>query len=573
MSSISENKESQLYLSTSNEHTANSLTGSEAEEPEIFRGLNGDVPIELEYGEEDLTRIATDVRSGSSISRRLTNAESLIAKAMETDEPLPKMGGGRDYPAALGDRESYIVSFEGKDDPLFPHNWPMARRVKICFAAAFSALALSLGSAMFTMGLTEIEETFGVGQVVATLGTSLYVFGFASGPIVWGPLSELYGRKTALLPSCFGYVCFIFGCATAKDLQTVMICRFFAGFIGSAAFVVSPAAMADLFGPAVRGTAMSLFAAVVFGGPMLGPIMSGFIVKNPHLNWRWTQYINGIFAAVALIVIIFLFEETSHKLILSEKAENLRRRTGNWGIQAPGDEVSLSFKEILQNNIARPLKMLVLEPIILMITTYNAFIYGLLYLLLTAIPMIFAGEYKFSGGVSELPYLSIFIGILLGLALHVWFGKRYLRAMIANGGKPIPEERLPPMMVGSIFFAVGLFWLGWTGQFPNRLHWMLPTVGAGFIGFGLILIFLPCINYIVDCYLFAAASALAANTLVRSFFGGAFPLFATQMFNGMQIKWACTLLGCVASLLIPVPFLFYKYGRSIRERSKYASVL
>jgi DHA1 family multidrug resistance protein-like MFS transporter len=83
-------------------------------------------------------------------------------------------------------------------------------------------------------------------------------------------------------------------------------------------------------------------------------------------------------------------------------------------------------------------------------------------------------------------------------------------------------------------------------------------------------IFLQAINYLVDAYLMFAASALAGNTLLRSLCGAGFPLFARQMFTGMGIQWAATLLGCVAVVLAPIPFLFYVYGHKIRQRSAYA---
>lgn len=85
-------------------------------------------------------------------------------------------------------------------------------------------------------------------------------------------------------------------------------------------------------------------------------------------------------------------------------------------------------------------------------------------------------------------------------------------------------------------------------------------------------IFLQALNYIVDAYLMFAASALAGNTFMRSLFGAAFPLFGRQMFLGMHIQWAATLLGCVAAVLAPIPFIFYFYGARIRAKSKIAPV-
>lgn len=83
-------------------------------------------------------------------------------------------------------------------------------------------------------------------------------------------------------------------------------------------------------------------------------------------------------------------------------------------------------------------------------------------------------------------------------------------------------------------------------------------------------IFLQALNYLVDAYLMFAASAIAGNTFMRSLAGAGFPLFARQMFEGMGIQWAGTLLGCVAAVLAPIPFIFYIYGAKIRQKSAYA---
>lgn len=520
---------------------------------------------------DDFNLARLESRGGDSIiSRRLTGAQELIDEAHKTDAPLPPMGGGKDYPPPLPDREAYLVSYNGEDDPTFPHNWSLTKRVWLTFVSGYTALSLILGSSMLAETNPYIMAEFHIGNTTATLTTSLFVFGFASGPVIWGPISELYGRRLPLVLSSLGYVCFCFGVATAKDIQTIMICRFFAGFVGAAPLVVSPAIMADLWNNHTRGKAVSIFAMVLFGGPMLAPIIGGFTVKNPDLGWRWTGYIVAIIASSALVLSVFCFEETHHQLLLTYKAEELRRRTGNWGIGAAHEEVHLSLKEVVEKNLTRPVVMLVTEPILLLVTIYNAFIYGLLYLLLTAIPLIFIGEYHFSLGVGELPYLSMFIGILLGGVVCAMFETRYNRKMAENNGKPVPEERLVPMMLGSFVFTAGLFWLGWAGGYASKVHWIVPTLGAAPLGFGLITIFLPCLNYIIDCYLFYAASAVAGNTLLRSAFGAAFPLFARPMFEKLTIKWAATLLGCVALVMIPVPFLFYKYGKRLRSGSKYA---
>ncbi|GEQ70209.1 hypothetical protein JCM33374_g3885 [Metschnikowia sp. JCM 33374] len=566
-------------MTATSEHSSTSEHHSK-HEPESTLNEDNDYAIHTFVGDiqgqnvvvnDDLERQSLTAESlARTVSRKLSSMNELYEEAAHSKEPLPKMGANKPYPAALPDREPYLVAYDGPNDPEFPHNWPLITKLRICFNVALSALSITLGSAMFSLGSFQIMKEFHVGFVVATLGTSLFVFGFASGPIIWGPLSELYGRKSVLAPSIFGFTCFSFATATAKDIQTIMICRFFAGFVGAAPLVVAPASMSDIFSARARGKAMSIFAMVVFGGPMLAPIISGFTVKNPHLGWRWTSYLTGIIGGFSTLIIVCLLKETHHGIILEEKAETLRRRTGNWGIGAPHEEVKLSIKEIVEKNLTRPIQMLFTEPILFLVSLHNAFIYGLLYLFLTAVPLIFQGEYHIKMGVAELPYLSMLVGVFMGGMIGILMEKRFVKRLEANGGKPIPEERLPPMMIGAISFTVGLFWLGWSGSYPKKVHWIVPTIGAAPIGMGLILLFLPSLNYIIDCYLFFAASALAGNTFLRSAFGAAFPLFARQMFEGMQIKWAATLLGCISAVMIPVPFLFYFYGKKIRSKSKWA---
>lgn len=238
--------------------------------------------VEANYGET-----TGSVMSGSlsrALSRRMNGVEDLYREASNSKEPLPKMGGGKDYPPMLSDRDPYAVAYNGPDDPEFPYNWSVSVKLLNSFAVALCALSSSMGSAMFSQASAQLVKEFHIGEVVAALGTSLFVFGFAAGPIVWGPLSELYGRRPVMSVSLFIYICFCFAVATGKDVQTIMICRFFAGFTGAASLVVAPAAMSDIFESSTRGKAVTVFSMAVFGGPMLAPILGGFIVKNPHMG-------------------------------------------------------------------------------------------------------------------------------------------------------------------------------------------------------------------------------------------------------------------------------------------------
>ncbi|CEO61157.1 hypothetical protein PMG11_05480 [Penicillium brasilianum] len=490
-------------------------------------------------------------------------------KKLEEAGPLPDFGAGKPYPPALPDKEEYVVEFAGRDDPLHPQNWPTRKKILTAVILSWTTLNSTFTSSIYSAANSTVAHEFGVSSEVSTLGLSLYVLGFAMGPIVWAPFSELKGRRLPLLLSMFGFTIFQFAVATAENLQTIMLCRFFGGFFGACPLAVVAAVLADIYNNRVRGLAIVVFAMTVFTGPLIASTVGGFIVQS--LGWRWTEYLTGIMGASALLIDLFLLHETYPPIILVHKAAELRRRTSNWGIHAKQEEIEVDYVELVQKNLLRPIKLLFLEPIVLFLSIYMAFLYGLLYLFLTAYPIVFQEIHGFAPGVAGLPYWGLVVGEICGGVYIILTQPSYNRKLNANNGIPVPEWRMPPAIVGSVAFAGGLFWFGWSG-WKADIHWAVPMASGLMIGFGLFCIFLGAFNYIIDAYTSFAASALAANSILRSSAGAGFPLFAPAMFKSMGVNWASTLLGCVALLMVPLPIIIYVYGPGIRAKSKFATV-
>lgn len=489
-------------------------------------------------------------------------------------DSIPRMGAGKPYPAALPDREAYRVEFDGEDDPYSPLNWPMSKKLATSVLLAGITFVVTFGSASYSPSVTGSSKEFHVSNVVGTIGVALYVMGFACGPILWGPLCEQLGRKQPIVIGLFLYTCFEFATATCKDIQTLMICRFFSGATGASPLTIVPAAIGDFWEVSYRGSAVSCFAFAVFGGPMLGPVIGGYIADS-YLGWRWTLYISGIMGALSLVLTVLFYDESYHPALLSKKATEIRDRIGSWGIYAEHDTVQVDVQKFVTTSLLRPLKMMVFEPILTLLSLYCGFVYGLLYAMLSTVPIIFE-NYGFKGGNLMLPYIALFLGCGLSTVVSViFFEPKFLRDLKKSGMPVCPEARLPPMMFGAIIFDIGIFLMCWTGAYPknaehpNGCHWILPCIGGAFLGFGLISIFLPILAYLIDTYLALAASAMSANSSLRSIMGAAFPIFSPLMFRGMGIQWAGLLVGCVGLLLTPVPFIFYKWGELLRSKSKY----
>ncbi|KAB8236449.1 uncharacterized protein BDW43DRAFT_308128 [Aspergillus alliaceus] len=254
-----------------------------------------------------------------------------------------------------------------------------------------------------------------------------------------------------------------------------------------------------------------------------------------------------------------------------EKASILRRQTHNSGIHAKQDEVEIDCNNLITVNFSRPFRMLFTEPIVFLVTLYLSFIYGLMYALLGAYLVVFQGIHGINLRVGSLPFSGLIIGEFAGGVYTLLSQKAYTKKLIANNHVPVPERRLPPVIVGSIAFIVGLFWFGWTGWTKN-IHWMAPTASGG-VRRVRHLLHLPAMFELSDRFVSAvdsAASVFAANTILRSAVGACFPLFSCQMLINLAVRWAGTLLGCLAATMIPIPVGFIIWGPASRRKSKFA---
>ncbi|CAI7673691.1 unnamed protein product [Penicillium manginii] len=462
--------------------------------------------------------------------------------------------------------DPYLVEWDGPNDPELPMNYPFWKKTLI--TCIFSTLTtwVTFSSSVFSTASGVTSQEFHVSVEVTTLGTSLTVLGFAIGPQIWGPLSELYGR---LRPLYIGYAIFIIfqiPVAVAENLETLMLARFLSGFFGTSALAIIPGALADFWGPVERAIAISLFSAATFVGPIFGPIVGGFIVES-HLGWRWTAWITMIPASFFGIIAFLVLPETYHPVILQRRASHLRKSTGIWAYRSRLDEKTPTFSEILTKYIFRPMQMLFLEPILVCMTIYISLIYGILYLFFVAYPIAFRQVRGWNNeGIASLPFLGILVGVLLG-CLVVTVATRLWYAPKVRNGSVVPEDRLPPMIVAAFLLPIGLFWFGWTSN-PS-ISWVPQAIAGAPIGMGILMIWMQGLNYLIDVYLIVANSAISANTLIRSAVGAAFPLFGTYMYNRLGVDWATSLLGFLSIAMIPIPVVFYFYGAKIRRLSRF----
>ncbi|KAJ5246853.1 Efflux pump bik6 [Penicillium chermesinum] len=223
---------------------------------------------------------------------------------MVSEKDIESPAGKTVDPKQKGD----LVEFDGPDDPYMPLNWPFRKKILTTICYGLTTCWITFASAVYSAGISAIGEDFNVGSEVTATGISLVLFGFAAGPLLWAPLGEVYGRKWTVLVPYFIAGVFSFGTATAKDIQTVLITRFFTGFFGSAP---------------VTST----------GGPTMAPIV-GSAVTSSYLGWRWTEYLSGIVMVSQFVLDALVLEESYAPALLTYKARRLRFETQNWALHS-----------------------------------------------------------------------------------------------------------------------------------------------------------------------------------------------------------------------------------------------
>jgi multidrug resistance protein len=493
-------------------------------------------------------------KSGHEIQKKRTYDQPSNQHA-ETHNSNPYLGSGTP-------EDPFVVEFL-PGDPHNPMNFPAARKCLITAIGTLSVFAITLTSSAYSGSADEIISEFNVSSEVFALGIALFVLGFAVGPALWAPLSELYGRKILFITTHACFVAFVAAAAGSKSIASLMVFRFFGGTFGASPLTNSGGLIADLFPPAQRGVAMSIFAAAPFLGPILGPTMGGFIAIT--VGWRWVQGVCCIFIGIVWIVGNILMPETYGPVILQKTAKRKARETGKVYVSVLEiNNGNKTFSEVFSKALKRPWILLFREPIVLIASTYMAILYGTLYMFLGAFPIVYQQMRGWNEGIGGLSFLGLAVGMIIGLLYTIIDNGRYKKL----GKMATPESRLPPCMIGSITLPIGMFGFAWT-NYPS-IHWSASIILSAPFGFGSVLVFLSCLNYLMDAYTIYAASVLAAGAMLRSFFGASFPLFTTQMYANLGIHWASSIPAFLTVACLPFPFVMYKYGAGLRMKCKYA---
>ncbi|CAG7853408.1 Uncharacterized MFS-type transporter C409.08 [Serendipita indica DSM 11827] len=465
--------------------------------------------------------------------------------------------------------DPYIVDWDA-DDPADPYNWSRSRRWLLTGQLAFGTLCITLGSSSYSGAIPRAKKELHMTNAVAILPISVYVFGFALGPLVFAPLSELYGRRRIFLCSFLPFFLFQIPCALAPNQYVLVVFRFLAGVFGSSPLSNGAGALADIWPASQRGVAASIYSSGPWFGPIMGPMVGGFLIRTPP-GWRMVFWIIFMIAAIPSFLGIFYMPETYAPVLLRRRAQKLYEesaRTVHYVSKYDTGRRETPMQKI-SSNMRRPFVFLFTEPIVALFSLWVGVLYGSLYATFIAFPFVFQRERHWYAWQTGLTFLGMGVGVIFGNILAPFNNKLYNRiAAKQPNGKASPEERLLQGMLGGVLVPIGLFWFAWSTH-PN-VHFMVPILSGIPFGMGTLMVFAAVVAYLMDTYQTFTASAIAATVVLRSILGALFPLFTSGLFVRIGTQWGASVFAFLALACMPLPFIFYFFGHRIRMNSRIA---
>ncbi|KAJ3344181.1 hypothetical protein HDU83_005310 [Entophlyctis luteolus] len=473
---------------------------------------------------------------------------------------------------ALSENETIVAIVDPADSvytAASPRDWPSKKKWTAVAVVALYTFISPVASAMVAPALPYISQDLDMtGTIEKEMVLSVFVLAYAFGPLVLGPLSEIYGRYLILQVSMWLFVITNLACGLAQTTAQILVLRFLAGICGSPPVVLAGSVVSDCFAPHQMGAAMSYAVLGNVVGPALGPILGGFLTQE--VGWRWIFHVLSIFAAALALAGTFLLPET-YRPLLETRMKHAAPHSCTLEKRQQKPAALSDVRSALATAILRPFIMLTTQPIVQILCVIMMFVFGLLFIVLATFSALYVTRYNESTQISTLHYIALGFGFLAGNrisgslldACSQFFQRRY-------NSDHKPEFCLPITIPAAAMLPLTLLLYGWAAE--REVHWIVPDIGIMLASMCINVIFQALTVYTVDVYRLYSASGLAAIGVLRFVAGFGFPLFAANLYDSLGYGWGNSVLALTAAVLgIPAPILLYLHGEKIRERSKFAS--
>ncbi|KAF2997963.1 hypothetical protein E8E13_006217 [Curvularia kusanoi] len=416
------------------------------------------------------------------------------------------------------------------NDPANPFNWPAVKKYRACILACVMTFMVQINGTMMTSAAEQINESFHVSDEVfphSYWPVLSWNLGGAAAPLVGLPLMENFGVRYTYLGIYAVLVIFIIPQAVAQNFATLIVVRIITGSCSATLANITSGIVSDVWHAGLTKsffTSMYIFA--LLSGLSMGPVFGSLVVQ--YTTWRWI-FIGQIIVYSALIPVIFLtLPEVRPDVILAQRAAKIRRETG-LAVHTAQEKTKTKISDILTETLIRPTRLLFTEGVLISLGMWSAFVIGIAFMFTQSIMQVYSGLYGWTFFGTGMVQSAIVIGELIGVFAQLVQDRVYFASAKRNTedpGNPLPEARLylsiPASFIG---LTGGLFFFAWTSY--SSVHWIVPSVALGFVGFGMFLCTTALTTYIVDAYAKYAASAVAGVAFLENFMAAFLPL-ATQ---------------------------------------------
>ena len=191
-----------------------------------------------------------------------------------------------------------------------PREWSTRKKTRVTLILGVMVLSFTYLSTAFALSATSLQRHFNTSAEVITLGLSLYVLGFALGPLLMGPLAQTNGKRPVYVVSWILFTACCFVISESNNLGAILAFRLLSSIAGSSALNNVPTSYSDMTTPTKYAPFFTCYGFSAFAGPSLGGLVGAFV--NERAGWQWNLRHQAIFVAVVTVIGVLFVPETDH---------------------------------------------------------------------------------------------------------------------------------------------------------------------------------------------------------------------------------------------------------------------
>lgn len=403
-----------------------------------------------------------------------------------------------------------------------------------------------------------------INQGRTMLPSSRYLIGQTMGGIFCSPISETFGRRTLYIASALVFCIFNAITAAVPSIIAVFFGRFITGFVAAIPATMAFGNFSDTHDWEVRIWIVYFYTLLGNCGLVIGPIYSAYIVES--VSWRWVFYVATIASGISAVA-AFGMKESRATSLLDQRVELIKKETGYDKLKIESSGKKLTFKSFLQDSLFRPLQFLVTQPIVTFCAILCSIAYGLIYGSTESLTIVYE-QFGWSQASTSLAFIPILLGLVLDIVPRFW-DQHILNKHKKQNRMITPETKIASFAIACPALTIGLWIFGWTVPPLVHTHWIVSMIGLLLIGFAANDFSYVLFGYVTDLYGPYAASAVSSLSLSRTLVAAAFPLFTTQMYEGLNANYATTILAGIATLFAFTPFIFLRFAPKFKKMSSF----